>query len=349
MMRRRAVLAGMVAMMALGWALGAVAQDVGKEVPTEKTAEQIAMEEAEKAGKKANELYETGKIEEAIDLLWRTAGELPPGRSADELRNYALMMRLQKFLEDGKNQGTVEKAIAETTELRTTAPKEWALQDAGSLYLLVGNYDRAKKVFLKILKEYPALKKEELAEFRKELEEQYGPLPDGIDVEQFHPRSMLRKQAKLNLDQLALIGKPAPAFELTTLDGQKVSPSTYKGTILLLDFWATWCDPCLEELPRLKKVYAEHSGRGFDILGLSSDKKKKTLADFIKDEKMTWKQVFLGQDSLKLFETYKTGGSIPSSYLIDRLGVVRAIQLRGAVLELKLKALLKAEKAEKAE
>ncbi len=350
MIHRRTVIAAVMAIMALGCALSAVAQDVAeKEVPAEKTAEQLAMEEAEKAGQQAQKLYEAGKVEEAVDLLWRTAGALPPGRPAEELRNYALMIRLQKFLEDGKNLGGVEKTIAEATELRTTAPKEWALMDAASLYVMVGNYDRAKKTFQKIFKEYGPPTKEELAEFSTEMEKQYGPPPEGIDIAQFHPRSRLRKEVNRNLDQLALIGKPAPAFELTSLDGQKVSPSTYQGTILLLDFWGTWCGPCLEELPSLKKVYAKHGGRGFEILGLSSDEEKKPLAKFVKDEEMTWKQVFLGEDSLKLFEAYKTGSVHPSSCLIDRQGVVRAIQLRGAVLGLKLEALLKAEKAGKTE
>ena len=106
MIHRRTVIAAVMAIMALGCALSAVAQDVAdKEVPAEKTAEQLAMEEAEKAGQQAQKLYEAGKVEEAVDLLWRTAGALPPGRPAEELRNYALMIRLQKFLEDGKNLG----------------------------------------------------------------------------------------------------------------------------------------------------------------------------------------------------------------------------------------------------
>ncbi|MGA2553028.1 MAG: TlpA disulfide reductase family protein [Burkholderiaceae bacterium] len=67
------------------------------------------------------------------------------------------------------------------------------------------------------------------------------------------------------------VGKPAPPLVLTTLDGQSLATETLKGQVVILTFWATWCDPCREELPLLSRYAARNAARGLKVLGFSLD------------------------------------------------------------------------------
>jgi peroxiredoxin len=158
-----------------------------------------------------------------------------------------------------------------------------------------------------------------------------------------HPRILARTALKDLLDRLAFIGKEAPQFELETLDGQKVSPADFKGRILIIDFWATWCQPCLRELPRMKATYEEQHAKGLEILGLSLDEDKDRLAAFVEKEKIPWKQVYLGEKSNELGKLYGFEGAIPAVFLIDRAGMVRGMDLRGQVMKLQVAKLMKQE------
>jgi thiol-disulfide isomerase/thioredoxin len=90
-------------------------------------------------------------------------------------------------------------------------------------------------------------------------------------------------------------GAKAPAFEATTTDGKAVKfPDDYKGKVVLLDFWATWCPPCREEVPNVVKVYEKYHGQGLDVLGVSLDRTNAadTLAKYVQDNHMTWPQIY---------------------------------------------------------
>ncbi len=67
------------------------------------------------------------------------------------------------------------------------------------------------------------------------------------------------------------VGKPAPPLVLHTLDGKSLATQDLKGKVILIHFWATWCAPCLEELPRLSRFYDQHAHQGFEVLGFSLD------------------------------------------------------------------------------
>ncbi|HEX4797206.1 MAG TPA: redoxin domain-containing protein [Humisphaera sp.] len=116
------------------------------------------------------------------------------------------------------------------------------------------------------------------------------------------------------------VGKVITAFTAKTTDGKTVNfPGDYKGKIVMLDFWATWCGPCMAEVPNLVTVYKEYHPKGIEILGISldqpnsADKVKKVTAD----SGMTWPQVYDGKFWKADVAVLYGVESIPSAYLVD--------------------------------
>ncbi|MES2598001.1 MAG: redoxin domain-containing protein [Verrucomicrobiota bacterium] len=115
-------------------------------------------------------------------------------------------------------------------------------------------------------------------------------------------------------------GTQVTAFEEKTTAGKPVKfPQDYKGRIVMLDFWATWCGPCIAELPNLTKVYAEFHDKGFDVLGVSLDDERTLpkLAKFTEDKGMVWPQIADGKGwEARLVQMYGVRG-IPACFLVD--------------------------------
>ncbi len=136
------------------------------------------------------------------------------------------------------------------------------------------------------------------------------------------------------------VGSEPIAFEVTSIEGKKISPKQYKGKVLLLDFWATWCAPCKHEMPSVKKVYGKYKDKGFEIVGISLDKSRGDLDRYLAANNIQWPQFFDGKYWQNEIAVKYGVSSIPATYLIDKKGKIRYKSLRGNQLEVAVKELL---------
>lgn len=127
-------------------------------------------------------------------------------------------------------------------------------------------------------------------------------------------------------------GEAAPEFSAVTLDDASLALGDLTGKVVLLDFWATWCGPCVAEIPKLIKLHEKYGGReDFVMIGISLDQSRSALSTFIKQRKMGWQQVF-GTTARKTADAYSVRG-IPALFLIGRDGKILGSNLPGSAVE----------------
>jgi len=139
-------------------------------------------------------------------------------------------------------------------------------------------------------------------------------------------------------------GKITP-FAAKTMDGKSLNfPGDYKGKVVLLDFWATWCGPCIRELPHVTAAYEKYHAKGFEILGVSLDQKdaEDKIRKMAADKHMPWPQIYDGKFwKAEIAKKYLIG-SIPATFLVDGdTGIILGANLRGDKLSEAVDAALK--------
>lgn len=113
-------------------------------------------------------------------------------------------------------------------------------------------------------------------------------------------------------------GQPAPPFKVTTTSGQQLTLASYKGNVLILDFFASWCQPCKRSIPHMIDLNRKYGKQGLQILGLSLDEDKDDLVDFITPMKFNYPAALANED-LQIEYGLR---SIPTFFIIDKKGII---------------------------
>jgi len=126
------------------------------------------------------------------------------------------------------------------------------------------------------------------------------------------------------LEKLAPVGKPVD-LEFSAIDGRRVEMTKMKGKVILLDFWATWCPPCVREVPHVVSAYEKLHAKGFEIVGISLDTERESLTHFTAEHKMGWPQFFDGRKFQNKYAQQFGIEGVPTMWLIDKQGNLRDI------------------------
>lgn len=130
---------------------------------------------------------------------------------------------------------------------------------------------------------------------------------------------LIAPQSAAAYDGAGMKGQQAPTWTLETVDGKSVNWEEFKGKVVLVDFWATWCPPCVRGVPDLIELQKAHGDKGLAIIGVSLDDSSTPVKKFLKDKSVNY-TVVMGNEEI----TEKFGGieAIPTAFLIDRLGKI---------------------------
>ena len=127
------------------------------------------------------------------------------------------------------------------------------------------------------------------------------------------------------LSGMLRIGEEAPTFKVTAVDGKPIDLAQYKGNVIIINFWSTWCDPCIQEFPNAKKLYTKFKDKGVQFIGVSLDDDIEDLRGFVKQFEVGWPQIFDGKRWQGAIPSLYHIQAIPTMVLLDRESKVRYV------------------------
>jgi len=219
-----------------------------------------------------------------------------------------LVARIQARLETGKEDvADYADIVKDYDSLLTKYPRTGddrlnILAAKGQLYYTLDDPAKALEIFQQVKSEFPS------TQLNGNTDDFLAALKDEAN----------RKQVRDTLKP----GTTFPDFNENDLQDNALSIAKYKGKVVLVDFWATWCPPCVASVPEIQKVYNKYHDKGFEVVGISLDEEKDALEKFVKQRKLPWPQHFDG----KRFDgplALKYGVNVaPTTYLVGRDGKI---------------------------
>ena len=154
----------------------------------------------------------------------------------------------------------------------------------------------------------------------------------------------LERNCKQFLSRIAVLNKPLNLSELVDVAGKPINADRYKGKVVLVDFWATWCGPCLQEIPNIEDAFLAHNKRGFEVISVNLDEERPALDKFLSSKKLLWNTYVSSNPDAVGFDTplaREIGiSAIPFIAIIGKDGNVAGIHIRGRKIEDKIVELL---------
>jgi peroxiredoxin len=263
---------------------------------------------------------------------WAAVGQEPSADVEQALKRTearkALIAQIEAALQGKKE--VVPKLLAAFDAFLALEPLDREQLAAGNACAQVlqhlGDLKAAEAIYDRVAKRFAKAEDQQLAELAGQ-------------VVQFGREQLAAAQKKLEI-----VGQPLELSGTVVADGSKFDWTKYRGKVVLVDFWATWCGPCVAELPNVRAAYDKYHEQGFDVVAISLDDDVAELKRFLAERKIPW--TTLRDEGHPLAEKYGIT-AIPSTFLVGRDGKVLHVDLRGERLLEQLAEVMKNQPAEK--
>lgn len=257
--------------------------------------------------------------------IWSTFGEEPKPVTVElqELIgqiNQKLMVGKQTEADLSTNINQFDVILAKHKDEKTDEVAEVLYQKAVLYLMVLGNQAKGTAILQTLKQDFPDSKivimlKRQEAEALKRQDE------------------ILKRQDEAQKQIGLTLGAKFPDFQEKDSTGKPLSIGSFKGKVVLVDFWATWCGPCVLEMPSIVKAFDKYHTNGLEIVGINLDMSRDQLEAFVKKNSIPWSQYFDGQAwESKLVRKYGVS-VLPANFLLDREGNLIAKNLHGADLD----------------